>query len=61
MVVGKGVIAAPQQTYKKLPQEDTGRVKAGLQKIRAALVSDAKLASSRPSRLPKDWRNRVFK
>jgi len=61
MVVGKGVIAAPQQTYKKLPQEDTGRVKAGLQKIRAALVSDAKLASSRPSRVFQRIGEIVFK
>lgn len=61
MAIGKGVIGESTQIYEKQKQGDNIRVRAGLQKIREALVSDAKVASSRPSSLPKDWRNRVFK
>lgn len=61
MAIGKGVIGESVPTYEKQRQRDSVRVKAGLQRIREALISDAKIAYSRPSSLPKDWRNRVFK
>lgn len=61
MAVGQGVMGQSTQTYEKKKERDSVRIRTGLQKIREALISDAKVASSRPSRLPKDWRNRVFK
>ena len=61
MPIGRGIIAESAQTYERQREKDTFRIRTGLQKIREALISDAKVVSSRPSRLPKDWRNRVFK
>lgn len=61
MAIGKGVIGESTQTYEKQEQRDNDRVREGFQKIREMLISDAKVASLRPSRLPKDWRNRVFR
>ena len=54
-------ITMDSESAVKQGHPDRSRIKIGLQKIREALISDAKLASSRPSGLPKDWRNRVFK
>lgn len=61
MAVGQSVMGQSTQTYEREKQRDSARMRTGLQKIREALISDAKVASSRPSKLPKDWRNRVFK
>lgn len=61
MPVGNGVIADSAQIYSQKKQTNSARVRLGLQRIREALVNNAKVASSQESALPKDWRNRVFR
>lgn len=61
MAIGEGVIGGAMPIYEKQKKQDRDRVKVGLQRIREALISDAKMTASRGSGLPKDWRNRVFK
>ncbi len=40
---------------------DLQEVRRGMDKIRDGLVQNAKEAAARGSRLPKDWRNRIFR
>ena len=37
------------------------RVKDGIAKMQEALINDWLIEQRRPSGLPKDWRNRVFR
>jgi len=60
MAVGKGIMGNSTPNHEP-KQQDSTRVKAGLQKLREAMIHDAKLESSRGSCLPKDWRSRLVK
>jgi len=61
MPIGQGVFGDSTKTYDKQKRSDSVRVNLGLQKIREALINNAKTVSSQESGLPKDWRNRLFK
>ena len=61
MPIGQDIIGQSSVKYDRKKQGDIPRMMLGLQKVREALISNAKLKSSQETGLPKDWRNRVFK
>lgn len=61
MAVKKGTIGTGETHFQQKLDNDSTRIKVGLDKFRQAMLIDAKAVQARGSGLPKDARDRLIR